>query len=274
MKNLTKEQVRSLRVLLPPLNEQREIAESLQSVDDAIAAGEAVISQLRCLRKSIHLELCTGRLGAQRPRQSGPWGEQPAEWRSALLGELVSIVRKPCTPMAGTPYVEIGVRSHGRGVFLKEAVDGSSLGSKRVFRVEPGCVVLNIVFAWEGAVAVTGEEHRGAIASHRFPMLRPVDGAADSRFLRHLLLTPPGLRILGIASPGGAGRNRTLNQGVLLKTRVPLPSLHEQQAIADALDDVDSRILAEDAVLEQRRCVKGSLADALLGGRLRVRVSV
>lgn len=272
MLKINRVMLEALPLLVPPLAEQREIASALTAVDDAIDAGEAVVEELRRLRKGIHLALCAGKLGANRPRRSGRWGEEPIEWNSASLGELVSVVRNPCTPRPGSRYVEIGVRSHGKGVFLKEPVDGSALGAKRVFFVEPGCLVLNIVFAWEGAVAVTTEEHRGTIASHRFPMFHPVEGAADPRFLRHLLLTPPGLRILGVASPGGAGRNRTLNQGLLMRTPIPCPPLHEQQAIADSLDSLDRRIAADLEVLDERRRVKAALADALLSGRVRVRV--
>lgn len=258
-------------VQVPGIQEQHAIAVTLRAVDDAIAAGEAVVEQLRRLRKSLHVDLCAGRLAADRPRRNGPWGRQPVEWGSASLGEVVNPVRSPCAPKPGNRYVELGVRSHGKGVFLKDPVDGSTLGSKRVFFVEPGCLMLNIVFAWEGAVAVTGEEHRSTIASHRFPMFRCIEGAADPRFLRHLLLTQPGLRVLGVSSPGGAGRNRTLNQGMLLRTQIPCPPLHEQQTIADALDEFDRRISAEDSTLEGRRRVKVALADALLTGRARVR---
>ena len=49
--------------------------------------------------------------------------------------------------------MEIGVRSFGRGIFHKEPIDGTALGNKRVFRIEPGDLVLSNVFAWEGAVA-------------------------------------------------------------------------------------------------------------------------
>lgn len=46
-----------------------------------------------------------------------------------------------------TEYHQIGIRSHGKGIFYKESVTGSELGGKRVFWIKPDCFVVNIVFA-------------------------------------------------------------------------------------------------------------------------------
>jgi type I restriction enzyme S subunit len=40
---------------------------------------------------------------------------------------------------------------------------GLDIGSKKVFYIEPGDFVLNIVFAWEGAVAVTSDAEAGVL---------------------------------------------------------------------------------------------------------------
>ena len=53
---------------------------------------------------------------------------------------------------------------------------GESLGSKKVFWVEPGELVINIVFAWEGAVAIVPLEIEGYCGSHRFRAYRRLDG--------------------------------------------------------------------------------------------------
>jgi len=63
-------------------------------------------------------------------------------------------------------YREIGIRSHGKGIFHKPPVFGESLGNKRVFWVKEDSLVLNIVFAWEQAVAKTTSDETGMIASH------------------------------------------------------------------------------------------------------------
>ena len=141
-----------------------------------------------------------------------------------------------------TLYTQMGIRSHGKGIFHKEPVTGISLGEKRVFWVQQGCLILNIIFAWEQAVAKTSERESGLIASHRFPMYHPKEREACIDFFVRFFLRPQGKHLLGLASPGGAGRNRTLGQKEFEKLKVILPSLPEQQKIAAFLTAVDERI--------------------------------
>jgi type I restriction enzyme, S subunit len=139
-------------------------------------------------------------------------------------------------------YTQIGIRSHGKGIFHKESVTGESLGNKRVFWVQPDCLILNIVFAWEQAVAKSTENEIGLIASHRFPMFEPVEGEIDIDFIVTFFLRPRGKRLLGLASPGGAGRNRTLGQKDFEKLKVIVPKISEQERIMGLLKSVDTWI--------------------------------
>ncbi len=170
--------------------------------------------------------------------------------RERRLEHVVVQNRRPVRLDPEREYVEIGIRSHGRGVFLKAPTLGVDLGEKDVFEVHPGELIFNIVFAWEGAVALTGPEVGGCIASHRFPAFSARDGEADPRYLNYFFQTPRGSFLLDDNSPGAAGRNRTLNTKRLLKEAIPMPSLRVQRAIAD---DLDARIGAVDAALDANR---------------------
>src|SRR5437867_12938542 len=104
-------------------------------------------------------------------------------WPRVRLGDVLDYVSRPLRVVPNEEYREIGIRSHGKGIFHKQRVSGSALGSKRVFFVEPGDFILNIVFAWEGAVAVVSEGEAGMIGSHRFPTFRADERRLDTRFL-------------------------------------------------------------------------------------------
>ncbi len=143
-------------------------------------------------------------------------------------------------------YCEIGIRSHGKGIFYKEETTATEIGNKRVFWVESGCFVVNIVFAWERAVAKTTEKENGMIASHRFPMYKPKEDIVDLDYITEYFVTKRGQNVLILASPGGAGRNKTLGQKEFAKSVVKLPSLPEQQKIAEFL-------LTIDAVIEKQK---------------------
>ncbi len=192
-------------------------------------------------------------------------GPLPADWSVRPLGEVTARTAIPVEVEGRERYREIGIRSHGKGVFHKEPVMGETLGAKRVFHVVPDRLVFNIVFAWEGAVAVTSTHEAGMIASHRFPMFAPSrERLVDVEFLRRFFQTEQGVRLLGDASPGGAGRNRTLNQKSTAEIPVPVPPLGEQKKIAAILSSVEDAIKATHAVIDQLHVVKSAVMAELL----------
>jgi type I restriction enzyme S subunit len=149
--------------------------------------------------------------------------------------------RRPIEIDMSENYYELGIRSFGKGTFHKPQISGASLGTKRIFSIENGDLLFNIVFAWEGAVAVAKPEDNGRVGSHRFLTCVPQDSFATSQFLCFHFLTDKGLADLGESSPGGAGRNRTLGIKALEKIEVPVPPIEKQlwfnslQAKIDAL---------------------------------------
>ena len=163
-------------------------------------------------------------------------------WKAKPFSDLLERISKPADISADNAYREIGVRSHGKGLFHKEIVTGKELGNKRVFHVVPNALVLNIVFAWEQAVAMTSEAEIGFIALHRFPMFLEKNGQSYLPFIKQMMLTPRGKGLLEIASPGGAGRNKTLGQDAFLKLKPVVPEREEQKKIAEFVDAVACKI--------------------------------
>ncbi|MFR3289923.1 MAG: restriction endonuclease subunit S [Lachnospiraceae bacterium] len=67
-------------------------------------------------------------------------------------------------------------------------------------------------------------------------------------------MTKRGTDILEAASPGGAGRNKTLGQDRLLKSKIILPPIEEQRKIAAILTTQDKVIeLKEKRLVEKQR---------------------
>lgn len=164
---------------------------------------------------------------------------------------------------ADAMYSQIGVRSFGRGIFTKEPVPGKALGNKKVFWMKPGDLVINIVFGWEGAVAVVPNTIENHCGSHRFPTYRRSDeGPID--YVRQFLLAKQGIEVLGLSSPGGAGRNRTLNRSRLGTFQIPWPDTATQTNIANALAGIEAQIVSAAAELAALRRVRSDLLTALL----------
>lgn len=248
--NVRLEEFFSAQFLLPPLPVQHRVVDVVGTFDRLRRDQQQELLALQQLLVSVR-EQEFARL----------WRDAPA----VRLGDLIREVKRPVTVRASDLYSQVGVRSHGRGVFEKEAMSGQELGSKKVFWVEPGDLVLNIVFAWEGAVAVIPERLESYCASHRFPTYRRTDsGPID--YVRQLLLSANGLQALSVASPGGAGRNRTLNRKRLLEVEVPFPAEKQQRELSEVLDaleaNIDSAIRERDSIRTARR----ALSDEILAG--------
>ncbi|MBU1667469.1 restriction endonuclease subunit S [bacterium] len=197
-------------------------------------------------------------------------GVIPEDWEVVRSDKVLQRIRKKVNVQKDEKYQQIGIRSHAKGLFHKELVTGETLGNKSVFWIEEDCFIVNIVFAWEQAVAKTTHKERGMIASHRFPMYQAKDNRVDIDYLLYFFKSKRGKHLLGLASPGGAGRNKTLGQGEFNELKLPLPPLKEQQKIAKILTTWDNAIEKQEQLIDQKEFLKKGLMQRLLSGKIRL----
>lgn len=191
----------------------------------------------------------------------------PNDWKLMSIDEITDRITNRVEVEEEELYREIGIRSHGKGIFHKNKVTGKSLGNKRVFWIEPNCFVVNIVFAWEQAVSKTTEDEIGMIASHRFPMYKPKEDVLILDYLLCFFKTPLGKHLLGLASPGGAGRNKTLGQKDFSKLKIPVPPLEVQVQIVTKIDAWTRSILFLKKIIEEKNKQHLYLSNKLLGSK-------
>jgi len=140
------------------------------------------------------------------------------------------------------------------------------VGEKRLFQIEPADLLFNNVFAWEGAIAVVKEEDKGRFGSHRFITCLAKPHLATSHFLCFYFLTRQGLEQIGEASPGGAGRNRTLGLDALSKIEVPAPPIEKQKWFDGLLEQIEAlRRVEADTAAELDALVPSILDKAFKG---------
>ncbi len=206
-------QLLAFQVPLPPLDEQRCIVARLGAVSSRLKA-RADAADRQEAELGVMLQQAFARITTGSPR--------------ARMADVAPLVRRPIEVEPDGQYQELGIRSFGRGPFHKPSLSGLDAGSKRLFRIEPCDLVFNIVFAWEGAVAIARPEDAGRVGSHRFLTCVADQTRVSAEVLRFWFLSREGLAALGQASPGGAGRNRTLGLDALSRIEVPIPSLDAQ----------------------------------------------
>ncbi len=231
---LAEDRFLSLEISLPPLEEQRRIVARIEElaakIEEAYGLHQSMQEDGQALLRSLYATVTDNA-------------------RRVPMREVAPLVRRAIKTKMSAEYPELGIRSFGKGTFHKPAVSGAALGSKRIFEIRAGDVVFNNVFAWEGAVAVAKPEDHGRVGSHRFITCVPRQGVASAHFLCFHFLSGQGLEALGDASPGGAGRNRTLGLEALGSIQVLVPPFDKQVWFDDIQAKVDMlrRLQAETA---------------------------
>lgn len=264
--------INSIILPLPPLPEQKAIVSLLNTWDEAITKTKALIAQKELRKKWLMQNLLTGKKRFPEYINNDKniktkVGKLPKDWEIIHISDLLIRVKNHLIPELNKLYQEIGIRSHTKGIFYKKSRTGKSLGNKSVFWIQPDCFIVNIVFAWEHAVAKTTDKEVGMIASHRFPMYKPKQDILDLDYLLNFFKSKRGKHLLGLASPGGAGRNKTLGQTEFMKLQIPVPDIKEQRKIATVLQTADKEIETLKAKLEKLKEQKKGLMQQLLTGK-------
>jgi type I restriction enzyme S subunit len=189
--------------------------------------------------------------------------------KTVPLGSVIQAVARP-VPTPKTAYRALGIRSHGKGTFQRVIERPDEIDMETVYVVGPNDLIVNITFAWEGAIALAKPEDADCFVSHRFPTFEINEGKINRDFLGYAVGSRRFFHQLGIASPGGAGRNRVLNKSAFLKLEIPCPPKEDQDRIARYLLDLDKEIAIFEAyraaVEKQRR----GLMQKLLTGEWRL----
>ena len=111
--------LRKVRVLLPPLPEQRAIGRVLSDVDELIGSLEALIAKKRAIKQAAMQELLTGR--TRLPGFGGEWG-------AVALGDIADI-KNGGTPRTGVPsYVPGAARLQVSGQLARATAQSEHRG--------------------------------------------------------------------------------------------------------------------------------------------------
>lgn len=188
------------------------------------------------------------------------------------LGDVLKQVSRKVVVLGDVEYPELGLRAHGNGTFHKPPVNGSET-TKDLYSVEAGDLLLSVVFAWEGAAAVAGPADHGRFTSHRFPAFRCDPSLGVEEYMALWLVHGPGRQLLVANSPGGAGRNKTLNKTALLACTVRLPSVAEQRRIVDLLSTADRLVGTLENEVAAASLVRSEMSTKLLSD-VRNRISI
>ncbi len=258
---VSKTNLSKVKIVIPPIEEQKAIAKILSNMDTAINANNKLIDQKELHKKWLMHNLLNGR-----KRLKG----FAKEWEIKPLKDILIPISRPVKkPLSN--FLALGIRSHCKGTFLKPDFDPNKIMMETLYEVKENDLIVNITFAWEGAIAIVKKTDNGALVSHRFPTynFEPEEGVVD--FFRFLIIQPKFRYLLDSISPGGAGRNRVLSKKELIKLKVIIPSVKEQKAIAKILLAVDKEIELLKTKTEKLKEQKKGMMQVLLTGKKRLK---
>ncbi|NJE04104.1 restriction endonuclease subunit S [Thermococcus sp. MV11] len=263
-----------LQIPLPPLEEQKKIAEVLRSIDEAIQAVEESIAKLERLKKGTMETLLTRGINHTRFKTvelNGRKVEIPEEWEVVELGEVAERIKKSIDPQK-LPNELFELYSipafHETG--KPEIVKGSSIKSTK-FVIDVGVVLFGklnprIPKIW----LVTGESDYKKISSTEFIPLKPVRNL-KSEFLYYALQDKYFIQISQQVVTGSTPSRQRINPNKFMKLQIPLPPLSEQKKIAEILRTIDGAIEAKREKREKLERMKRAVMEKLLTGEVRVR---
>ncbi|EAS19781.1 putative type I restriction-modification specificity subunit [Flavobacteria bacterium BBFL7] len=250
-------QLKTLKLNFPSQLEQQKIATFLTAVDDKISQLTSKKEQLTQYKKGVMQQLFSQELRFQDEN-----GKQFPDWEEKRLGEVLKQQIREI-PKPKQNYLAIGIRSHVKGTFQKPDSDPNKIAMKKLFVVKENDLVVNITFAWEGAIAIVKKEDDGGLVSHRFPTYTFKENQTCYEYFKHIIVDKKFRFTLDLISPGGAGRNRVLSKKEFLKIKWSFPSLKEQQKIATYLSALDDKIEAVQVQIEKTQEFKKGLLQQL-----------
>ncbi len=177
------------QIALPPLAEQKALVSRLDALAEKSRQIETHLDAVE--RHAEHLLALRFR-------------DAIADAPLRPMAEVAPMVRREQSIDLNGSYPELGIRSFGKGTFHKPPLSGGDVGTKRLYRIEPGDLLFSNVFAWEGAIAIAQPEDAGRFGSHRFITCQANLELTTAKFLRYYFLTDEGLLKIGEASPGPA----------------------------------------------------------------------
>jgi len=238
--HLYRDDVGSIQIPLPPLAEQRKIAETLWTWDEAIETAEAELKAKHERKRGLMLTCLTPAIEAQ-----GANG-----WRTVRLGEICN--PQQWTTIGQSQMTATGIPVYGANSFIGFFSESNHDGDVIAVSCRGSCGEVAFVM---GPSYVTGNSM----------CLDEVDDVEADIYWLYQCLKLRGFRdiISGSAQP-------QIIQKDMIKVNISLPPLSAQEKTAEVLLSADHDIETINNRIEALRIQKRGLMQKLLTGEVRV----
>lgn len=252
---LTAPQISKYEIPLPPLPEQQKIAEVLSTWDKAIQETDAIIKKLVDRNKALAFSLLRGK-----KRVKG----FENEWRNTNFGEITEKISRRNKDLINAEVYSV---TNSKGFVLQSdhfegKVAGEDLSNYKVIKKNE--------FAYNPARINVGslayfEDEIGVISS-LYVCFKTTEDVLDFYLLQYLQTEYVNSRINAL---GEGGVRIYLWYELFSKIKISLPSIEEQNAIAEILNTANQEVKQYQQKLEALKLQKKGLMQQLLTGKVR-----
>ena len=257
-KNINLSTLNSFHIPLPPLKEQEKIAEILTTWDEAITKQTELLRAKELQKKALGQKLLSGEV-----RFDG----FSDEWEEIRLGKYIKEISKK--NKENVELVLSVTNKHGfiaqKDYFEKEVASKDTSNYKIV---KKGNFAYNPSRINVGSLGLL-EEYEIGILSPMYVIFECLKGL-DKQYLNYWLNTHNFTGNLSKFLSGSVRDSLAFNDMKLMK--IKLPSLPEQQKIAEVLSLADDEINLLKKELDELKQQKKALMQKLLTGEVRVKV--
>lgn len=266
--------VEKFRIPLPPIPEQRKIAEILRTWDEAIEKLTALRTAKQKRQRMLTHSLVFGTRQLDRFRTTDEvvpyrWFALPAPWGSKSIGTLAREISERNAD--AEPHEVLSCSKYDGFVrsleyFKKQVFSTDLSGYKKIWRGDFGFPSNHVE---EGSIGLQNLTDIGVV-SPIYTVFRFDPKKVDADYAFAVLKTGLYRHIFEVSTSASVDRRGSLRWSEFSKLPFPLPSLAEQRAIAEVLrtaqTDLDALTIEIDALTRQKR----GLMQKLLTGEWRV----
>lgn len=234
---------------LPPLSEQQKIVAHLDAIESRLSRAqklreESALESLALVRSLMDTRHCNG-------------------VKQVPMHELVTWRSPDVIVSQNESYTFAGVYSFGRGVFRKNALEGTDFAYDRLTKLRMGEFTFPKLMAWEGALGVVPPDCDGCHVSPEFPVFTVDESKVLPEILDIHFKTPAVWKDLAAISTGTNLRRRRLNPNAFLNYQFPLPPMEMQQHVKSIADSASiERKIQQNAVALEKALIP-SLLDGI-----------
>ena len=274
MPGVNRNDIHRLLVVLPPLSEQRSIADILSTWDRAIDLTAQLIAAKQQRKRGLMQHLLTGKRRFKRfvcseAMQNTEIGSIPSDWRYVNIGDISHHVSERNTAGLNLPVLSC-TKYDG-------LVDSLSYFGKQIFSDDTSTykVVHRRQFAYatnhieEGSIGYQ-DLYDEALISPMYTVFE-TGSTVDDRYLYALLKTETYRQIFERSTSASVDRRGSLRWNEFSRIKVPLPLIPEQEAIAEVLATCDRELALLKRKVALLKKQKQGLMQQLLTGKVRVK---